>query len=58
VFSLAWRFVTANACLLQGINWLFSSFLRKRNVILGDEMGLGKTAQALVFLECEWLKLV
>lgn len=35
---------------IEGINWLYFSWLNKTNVILADEMGLGKTIQCITFL--------
>ena len=35
---------------LQGLNWLYYQWHRKRNAILADEMGLGKTIQIIGFL--------
>jgi hypothetical protein len=32
---------------LEGVNWLVSSWKKRRSVILADEMGLGKTIQCL-----------
>ncbi|KAL9649742.1 hypothetical protein ABK040_009557 [Willaertia magna] len=32
---------------VEGVNWLLSNFLNRKNVILGDEMGVGKTIQVI-----------
>jgi len=35
---------------VEGISWLLSNYLNKRNSILADEMGLGKTIQTVVYI--------
>lgn len=32
---------------MDGVNWLYYMFLKKRNAILADDMGLGKTVQVI-----------
>lgn len=36
---------------VEGLNWLWHCWEKKRNAILADEMGLGKTAQVVSFLQ-------
>ena len=35
---------------LEGLNWLYYQWFKKKNAILADEMGLGKTIQVIGFL--------
>ncbi|CAF9932273.1 MAG: hypothetical protein ALECFALPRED_005254 [Alectoria fallacina] len=35
---------------MEGLNWLYYQWVKKKNAILADEMGLGKTIQVIGFL--------
>ena len=35
---------------MEGLNWLYYQWFKKKNAILADEMGLGKTIQVIGFL--------
>ena len=35
---------------MEGLNWLYYQWFKRKIVILADEMGLGKTIQVIDFL--------